>query len=80
MSLRIPGKTAVITGGARGIGATTARIFCEQGAQVAIIDFDENAGETLAQQLHAEGFDVAFFKADVTNEQEIEQVASEIVA
>lgn len=79
LSVRISGKIAVITGGAKGIGATAARVFCEQGAQVAIIDFDEKAGETLAEQLHAEGNDAAFFKADVTNEQEIERVASEII-
>lgn len=73
--MRISGKTAVITGGAKGIGATAARIFCEQGAQVAIIDFDEQAGEALAQQLHAEGFDAAFFKADVSNETDVNHAA-----
>ena len=76
--MRISGKTAVITGGAKGIGATAARIFCEQGAQVAIIDFDEKAGEALAQQLHAEGFDAAFFKADVAVEQDINNAATAI--
>lgn len=60
--MRISGKTVVITGGAKGIGATAARAFCEQGAQVAIIDFDEKAGEALAQQLHAEGNDAAFLR------------------
>lgn len=77
--MRISGKTAVITGGAKGIGATAARIFCEQGAQVIIIDFDEQAGETIAQQLHAEGNDAAFFKADVANEQEVNNVAAAII-
>ncbi len=77
--MRISGKTAVITGGARGIGATAARAFCEQGAQVAIIDFDEKAGEALAQQLHAEGNDAAFFKADVSDEQQVNNVATAII-
>ncbi|WP_039043446.1 3-oxoacyl-ACP reductase FabG [Sporosarcina sp. ZBG7A] len=77
--MRISGKTAVITGGAKGIGATAARIFCEQGAQVIIIDFDEQAGEAIAQQLHAEGNDAAFFKADVANEQEVNSVAAAII-
>lgn len=79
MELRITGKTAVITGGAKGIGAVTARLFCEQGAQVAIIDFDETAGDALARQLHAEGNDIAFFKADVSDEQQVEQAAAAIV-
>lgn len=77
--MRISGKTAVITGGAKGIGATAARIFCEQGAQVIIIDFDEQAGEAIAQQLHAEGNDAAFFKADVANEQEVNNAAVAII-
>lgn len=77
--MRISGKTAVITGGAKGIGATAARIFCEQGAQVIIIDFDEQAGEAIAQQLHAEGNDAAFFKADVANEQEVNNAATAII-
>ncbi|MCM3757839.1 3-oxoacyl-ACP reductase FabG [Sporosarcina aquimarina] len=77
--MRISGKTAVITGGAKGIGATAARIFCEQGAQVIIIDFDEQAGEAIAQQLHAEGNDAAFFKADVANEQDVNNVAAAII-
>ncbi|WP_432353467.1 3-oxoacyl-ACP reductase FabG [Sporosarcina sp. A2] len=76
--MRISGKTVVITGGAKGIGATAARAFCEQGAQVAIIDFDEKAGEALAQQLHAEGNDAAFFKADVSDEQDVDSAAQAI--
>lgn len=79
LCLRISGKTAVITGGARGIGSTAARIFCEQGAQVVIIDFDEQAGEALAQQLHAEGYDAAFFKADVADENDVNTVAATII-
>lgn len=76
--MKITGKTAVITGGAKGIGAVTARLFCEQGAQVAIIDADEAAGDALARQLHAEGNDIEFFKADVTDEQEVQKAASAI--
>ncbi|MDW0109931.1 SDR family NAD(P)-dependent oxidoreductase [Sporosarcina aquimarina] len=75
----VSGKIAVITGGAKGIGATAARSFCEQGAQVAIIDMDEKAGETLAEKLHGEGYDAAFFKADVSNEQDVNAVASTII-
>lgn len=73
------GKIAVITGGAKGIGATAARAFCEQGAQVAIVDMDEKVGETLAEKLHGEGHDAAFFKADVSNEQDVVTVAATII-
>ncbi|GKV68498.1 beta-ketoacyl-ACP reductase [Sporosarcina sp. NCCP-2716] len=79
MGLRITGRTAVITGGAKGIGAVTARLFCEQGAQVAIIDMDEKAGDELARQLHAEGNDIAFFQADVTDELQVGRTAEAIL-
>ena len=65
--LRLKDKTAVITGGANGIGAVAAALFGQQGAQVAILDFDEQAGEAKAQELRDAGVDVAFFKVDVSD-------------
>ena len=62
---RIDGKTAVITGGASGIGEATARLFTDSGARVVIADLDEDRGRSLACSLR----DAEFRRCDVTEEQ-----------
>lgn len=65
MSDRLAGKVAIITGGARGMGAATSRLFAAQGAKVAIADMLEDEGTALVAELG----DVArFWKHDVTDE------------
>jgi len=48
---RLDGKTALITGSARGTGAATARIFAAEGAQVVVSDVLDERGEALAREL-----------------------------
>jgi NAD(P)-dependent dehydrogenase (short-subunit alcohol dehydrogenase family) len=56
------GKNALVTGGASGIGAATARLLADHGAHVTIVDLPRAAG---AGQLLADEIDGAFFGADV---------------
>ena len=62
---RLDGKVALITGGARGMGASHARAFIAEGAKVAITDILAEEGEKTAQEL---GNSAIFIKHDVTKE------------
>ena len=64
----LKGKVAIITGGARGIGAACAQAFCERGAAVLITDRLEEAGKQTAASLRARGFQADFVVHDITEE------------
>lgn len=61
---RLEGKTAIITGGASGIGLETARLFVSEGATVVIADKNEIAGKAAALEL---GDNCKFIKTDVSD-------------
>ncbi|MCY7357071.1 MAG: 3-hydroxyacyl-CoA dehydrogenase [Rudanella sp.] len=62
-------KTALITGGASGLGEATARLFHEQGANVVILDLNAERGEALAAEL---GERVRFIRTDVSEEADVQ--------
>ncbi len=65
---RMTNKIAIVTGGAVGIGRACVNRLSEEGARVAILDRQEEAGKAYAEELTAKGRDVAFFAADVSDE------------
>ncbi|KKK36915.1 3-alpha-hydroxysteroid dehydrogenase [Mesobacillus campisalis] len=70
---RLAGKVAIITGGARGMGASHARLFVKEGAKVVIADILEEEGQALATEL---GENAKFTKLDVTNNANWEQAVA----
>ena len=64
MSKRLAGKKALISGGASGIGAASAKRFIDEGARVVIGDINTEKGMTLAAQY---GNELSFTKLDVTS-------------
>lgn len=68
---RLSGKTAIVTGGAVGIGRACVERMVQEGAKVAIFDVLAAEGEALTSDLTAQGHTVAYWRVDVTNETEI---------
>ena len=66
MTARLAGRTALITGGARGQGAAHGRRLAEEGAAVILGDILDDAGEAHARELRAAGHDVHYLRLDVT--------------
>jgi 3alpha(or 20beta)-hydroxysteroid dehydrogenase len=67
MTPRLAGKTALVTGGARGQGAAHGLRLAEEGAAVILGDILEDAGEAHAKELREAGHDVHFVRLDVTS-------------
>src|SRR5436305_1033572 len=65
--MRFQGKTAVVTGGAKGIGAATARRLASEGATVIVADFDESSAEQTAEEIGGHAV-----KCDVTKLEDVE--------
>ena len=76
--MRLENKIAVITGGASGIGEAGTRIFAKEGADVIILDVNEEAGNALSDELSAKGHKVWFIKTDISKEEDVKRAFGKI--
>ncbi|MEM9476969.1 MAG: SDR family NAD(P)-dependent oxidoreductase [Pseudomonadota bacterium] len=77
---RLSGKTALVTGGASGIGRESVRRFAEEGANVAIADFNHRAAETLAEEIVASGGSAIGVACDVSDEGSVDGAVARAVS
>ncbi|MDP2302151.1 MAG: 3-oxoacyl-ACP reductase FabG [Ignavibacteria bacterium] len=75
---RLENKVAVITGGARGIGKATVKLFSEHGATIAIWDLLEVEGKELTAEINSAGGKAVFYKVDVTSYESTEMAAKQV--
>lgn len=73
--VRLDGRSAVVTGGGRGIGFAISKRLAEAGAKVYIGDLDEASAKTAAKELTGLGYEVEGVRLDATHVHEIEAVA-----
>lgn len=65
---RLRGKSAIVTGGALGIGRACALKFAEEGAAVAVTDVDAAKGPLVVEEIRSRGGDAIFVRQDVADE------------
>ena len=78
--MRLEGKVALISGGARGMGAEEARIFAREGAKVIIGDISEGEGKAVKAQIVEAGGQALFVRLDVTEESDWTNAVNQAVS
>lgn len=76
MDLGLKGRSAIVTGSARGIGAVTARLLAAEGAAVVVTDLDLAAAEDTARGIEAAGGRAIAVRCDVRKEAEVKSMVA----
>lgn len=75
---RLAGKVCLITGAARGIGATSARLFAREGAAVAVVDVKDELGHQVVHDIQSTNGRARYFHCDVTNGEQVDAMVKAV--
>jgi NAD(P)-dependent dehydrogenase (short-subunit alcohol dehydrogenase family) len=75
MKIDLSGRTAIITGGSRGLGEAMAKALAESGAAVALVARDVKRLEAVRDAIAERGGSAAIFVGDVTREEDVAAIA-----
>ena len=75
--MKLPGKTAIVTGGTYGIGNAIASLFVKEGAKVVIAGRDESKGRAALKVLGRESKHTIFVRADVSKSEDVKNLVEE---
>jgi len=76
----LQGRTAVVTGGSRGLGKAIAAALGSAGARLALVSRDREALEAAAAEIRGGGAEVEIFPTDVTDERQVRQLERDVLA
>ncbi len=77
--MELDGKSAIVTGAARGIGAACAEALVHKGAAVVLSDVDATAGKATATRLAGDGLDARFVACDVGDKRQVDALVATAV-
>jgi 3(or 17)beta-hydroxysteroid dehydrogenase len=77
---RVEGKTAIVTGAARGLGKAIAQLLAKEGANVAVADILEDVGRATVEEIKQQGGRAIFLRHDVTSEDNWEKVVEKVLS
>ena len=78
MDIQFDGKTVVVTGGGSGIGRAISKKFAASGAHVCILEYDEESGRAVCDEIKEANGSCNFYRCDVSDQQQVHGVFDKI--
>ncbi|HPV62722.1 MAG TPA: SDR family NAD(P)-dependent oxidoreductase, partial [Fervidobacterium sp.] len=79
MAGRLPGKVAIITGAAKGMGKAEAELFAREGAKVVVADILEDEAKQVADKINKDGYEAIAVRLDVSKSEDWKRVVEQVV-